>query len=478
MLLFSIEKNNNKYCTIQYLAKEPLSSINSKNPIMKQITLICILFFVADCSFAQNPQKIEVNKEYSNLEISGNIDYRVKLEKGRLYAFSVLQKGIDVQLILTNDEEQPLLEKDSPNGQNGYEKFEYSPKENGQFILKIERLEEYGNSENGQITIFIKKYTKEELKLREKIKKELEPENRKTVQTLDIDHFWEAFDKLETCKSLDDSIATFQTVYLDRATDGLKDFIVERDFTAEDFVDAVAVLPKFYNSIRKSTYEVKSAVPLIEEIVEKFSQIYPGFEPHKVCFAIGVVNTGGTVSEDFLLIGTEIVTSTNNTDLSEFTSKALKEQLASSKDIVQRVKDIVAHEYVHTQQPPSKYDENAIKCSLLYRCMREGFCDFIGELISGSKINLVAQEYGDQREKELWIEFKSELCNNNPDNWLYNYSTTEEKPADLGYYIGYKIAEEYYNNSKDKQQAVIDIIEMDDPITFLQKSKYDQKVKE
>ena len=60
---------------------------------------------------------------------------------------------------------------------------------------------------------------------------------------------------------------------------------------------------------------------------------------------------------------------------------------------------------------------------------------------------------------------------------MYNYSTVKDKPADLGYYIGYKIAEEYYKNAADKKQAVTDIIEMNDPITFLQKSKYDQKLK-
>ena len=109
--------------------------------------------------------------------------------------------------------------------------------------------------------------------------------------------------------------------------------------------------------------------------------------------------------------------------------------------------------------------------------MQEGFCDFIGELTAGSQINIVAQEYGDKHEKELWKEFKNELCSESIKNWLYNYKTVKDKPADLGYYIGYKIAKEYYENSTDKKQAVIDIIEMKDPIKFLQISKYDEKEK-
>ncbi len=51
-------------------------------------------------------------------------------------------------------------------------------------------------------------------------------------------------------------------------------------------------------------------------------------------------------------------------------------------------------------------------------------------------------------------------------------------PGDLGYYFGYRIAQAYYNRATDKKQAVVDIIEMDDPLLFLQKSGYDPRPKE
>lgn len=445
---------------------------------MNRKILSTLLILIITFSFGQDLKTIEFNKEYPNITVNNfqNLNYAVKLEKGGVYIVSVLQQGVDVKLILADENNQQVLDKDSPNGANGYEKFEYSPTETQNYHLKIERLNDEGNPEKGMVTVLIKKLSKTDLQLREKIKKELEPENKKTVQTLDIDHFWEAFDHLKKCKNRKDSIAAFQTLYLDKATDGLTEFIEARQFTAEKFVNAVATYPKFYNSVRKNTYEVKNTVPLIEEIVTKFQQIYSNFKPKKVCFAIGLVNTGGTVSDNFLLIGTEVSTSMKNTDLSEFNDSAYSKQLASGENVVQKIKNIVAHEYVHTQQK-TPYDKNAIGCGLLYMCMREGFCDFIGELTSGSQINLVAQEYGNKHEKQLWQEFKSELCNNSGKNWLYNYSTVKDKPADLGYYIGYKIAENYYKNATDKKQAVTDIIEMNDPIKFLQISKYDQKEK-
>lgn len=442
-------------------------------------TILLILFsLIAIFSFGQASTKVEVNKEYTNVNIdkTKSLDYTLKLEKGELYAVSVLQQGIDVKLILTDENDKQILDKDSPNGQNGYEKFEYSPVATKNYHLKIERLDESGNSDKGLLTIVVQKISKAEIKLREKIKKELEPENRKTVQTIDIEHFWEAFDNLKNCKSHKDSIHSFQTIYLDRGTDGLKDFIGAREFTAEKFVNQVSKYPKFYNSIRKNTIESKESVPIIEDVVNKFKEIYPNFKSKKICFAIGLINTGGTVSANFLLIGTEVTTSTKDVDLSEFNNSAYSKVLASGTDIRQNIKNMVSHEYVHTQQKYS-LDSEAINCPLLYSILHEGICDFIGELISGSQINKVAQEYGDKHEKELWTELKNELCNQSNANWLYNHKSVKDKPADLGYYMGYKIAEEYYKNAKDKKQAITDIIEMDDPIKFLQLSKYDQKKK-
>lgn len=295
------------------------------------------------------------------------------------------------------------------------------------------------------------------------------------VQTTDIDNFWEAYDNLKNCINRKDSISSFQFVYLDRATDGFKEFIEVRELTAEKFVNAVSKYPKFYNSVRKNTLEVKNIAFVIECVVQKFEQIYLNFKPFKVCFAVGIANTGGTVSDNYLLIGTEVSAATKNTDLSEFSNVAYSKQLANGSSVVQKIKEIVAHEYVHTQQPLIKHSVHSINCPLLYNCLREGAADFIGELVSGGQINTEVHVFGNRNENKLWREFKNELCNSSSENWMYNYSTVKEKPADLGYFIGYKIVEAYYLAASNKQQALIEIIEMDNPIEFLQLSKYDSK---
>ena len=435
-----------------------------------------LIYLCVSLVYAQSPRTLTFNQDFIQAELDTitNLTYRLQLEEG-LYTISVLQQGIDV-VVLLKDGDSTLVEKDTPNGAEGLETFEFAPPKTGTYTLSIERLDEDGNPAGGNVSVKVKAYTAAELAEREAIRKELAPENAKVIQTLDIDHFWQAFDSLSTATTRADSIAILQRVYLDRGTDGLKDFIVERDFTAEKFVDEIALQPKFFRSVRANTYRVKEVVPELNAIVDAFRAIYPDFEPKKICFAIGIVNTGGTVSEDFLLIGTEVSTSTAAVDLSEFTNEAFKNVLGDTTEVTQKIKNIVAHEYVHTQQRWEP-DGEAIKCGLLHAALIEGMCDFIGELISGDQINKVAKTYGDAHEQALWTAFKNELCNEDTSNWLYNYDTATDHPADLGYYIGYQISEAYYTQADDKQRAIADMLDLRDPIEFLQVSRYDQQKK-
>jgi hypothetical protein len=67
--------------------------------------------------------------------------------------------------------------------------------------------------------------------------------------------------------------------------------------------------------------------------------------------------------------------------------------------------------------------------------------------------------YGTAHAAEVKDLFKKEMFTGNFANWLYNGRKKGES-ADLGYYIGYEISKSYYENAKDKKQAVKDIIEL------------------
>ena len=52
----------------------------------------------------------------------------------------------------------------------------------------------------------------------------------------------------------------------------------------------------------------------------------------------------------------------------------------------------------------------------------------------------------------------------------YVYEFTPEKPGDLGYWVGYRIAKAYYQRASDKRAALREILEMTDPKALLAKS--------
>lgn len=199
----------------------------------------------------------------------------------------------------------------------------------------------------------------------------------------------------------------------------------------------------------------------------KLKSIYDDAVFPNVYFLIGCLNAGGTTADPGLLIGTEMYGRTANTpdeELDDWLRQVLKPADA--------IPYIVAHELVHYQQ---KYPKGQL--TLLGESIKEGSADFIGELISGKHINAHVHEYANPRERQLWMEFKTEMNGTNLSNWLAQGDQAKGRPADLAYYIGYQICEAYYRSAKDKKQAVKDILEIKDFNQFVKESGYEERFK-
>lgn len=106
------------------------------------------------------------------------------------------------------------------------------------------------------------------------------------ISTTDIDNFWSAYDKLNTSRSKEDSVAIIQTEYMDRATNHFKEFIRIRKFTAAEYVKIIGRYPKFWSSVRPLTENIKYRKDEIEEILKKFERELPAFKTPDVCFAM------------------------------------------------------------------------------------------------------------------------------------------------------------------------------------------------
>ena len=285
------------------------------------------------------------------------------------------------------------------------------------------------------------------------------PEDVRII-TSDIENFWRAYDMARP----DNRATVFQQEYFDKASDGLRAFKRAR-IDQCSLVETLARHPLYYASIRESTLRVKSMEAPILASFRKFKSLYDPAVFPDVYFLIGCLNSGGTTADAGLLIGAEMYGRTSVTPENE-----LDEWLKQVLKPVELIPHIVAHELTHYQQ---KYPNG--KRTLLGESIREGSADFIAELISGKHINTHLHDYGDPRERELWVEFKRDMNRLIKTNWLYNGSAARGRPADLGYYVGYKICQAAYRSAKNEQQAVKEILEIKDYNQFLTNSGYERK---
>jgi len=288
--------------------------------------------------------------------------------------------------------------------------------------------------------------------------------------TNDIDNFRVAFAKLKDCHTKDDSVRCIEKIMFENASDGFKALIRKFEFTPEDYYAVIKEYPKFFSSIRENILITKSINNEYLKLVEEMKNYYPDYTPLKVCFVISPLKCGGIQTDSSIIVGTEIIASTKKIDLSEFDRNLLGKVLAFDTNVRTRLIYVIAHETVHHLQRYAESDNY----ELLNKSLIEGAADFVAKLFTGVIANRELYDYGIIHEKELWLKFKEDLqAGANTDNWMYNYDRVENGiPADLGYFIGYRIVETYFNNVANKRQAVFDIIEMKDPKEFLEKSKY------
>jgi len=294
-------------------------------------------------------------------------------------------------------------------------------------------------------------------------------QNKPDISTVDIDRFWEAYDKLPSCKTKTDSINTFQVNYIDKASEGFKIFLKVRDFTAKEYYLLTKKYPKFWASVRPNTLEIKNILGSLESIYNAYATTFPRDNQPKICFAIGGLRTGGTDSDGYLLIGADIIAADKTTDKSEL-NKWLKTVLTDEFEVA----SIVAHEYVHALQ---HFNLRTIWASLNHRvlmeCLREGAADFLAEKVTGVRLNDHLHEYGHAHEAAIWHAFKKDMWGKKTNNWLYQGTNTKNgEPADLGYFVGYKICESYYEQAKDKQKALEEILVIKNYKKLFKKSGY------
>lgn len=263
--------------------------------------------------------------------------------------------------------------------------------------------------------------------------------------TQDITNFWNAFDQLKTTPQDN----PFEAFYIKPGSPGVKAFTPGRIESSASLFKTVLERQDDYVKARKNSLEMLDNEKQCRAAFMALKYLYPKAVYPNVYFVIGRFNSGGHSNPKGLIIGAEMI---------------------QSKDVPY----MVAHELIHYQQD-SIPRENL---NLLAACINEGSADFIAELISGGGPNRQTHDYGNANEALLWKEFKLIMDDKEDSHdWMYNYKPKNGYPPDLGYWIGYKITEAYYDKATDKKKAISDILHIKDFYQFLGDSGYALKFK-
>jgi len=275
------------------------------------------------------------------------------------------------------------------------------------------------------------------------------------VITSDIDHFWEAYDKITTTKDSAQQYEYLQSLFIDKASPGLKAFMEVRRYTPASYIEVINDYPLFWTSVRENTYRANSYAKALQLEVDKIEKLYPELKPAKVYFTIGALMSNGTTRDSLVLFGAELALADEHTVTTEFPDSRGHLRPYFDGNPINQITFLAAHEFVHTQQ------RTTIGNHLLAQCVIEGVAEFVAVKARKKPSPTPAISYGKANDDRIRQRFLKELLSPHTHNWLYNSFENEFNTRDMGYYIGYAICEKYYEQATDKKQAIKEMIELD-----------------
>ena len=286
------------------------------------------------------------------------------------------------------------------------------------------------------------------------------------IITADVSNFWRAYDLLQSTSSRSDSVAAFQSAYLEPATPGLKVFTERRLKQADALLFGLGLLPRYYAGVRGQTMRIPEQEPGIRAALRDLQKLIPEARFPDIYFVIAGFISQGTILDGKMILAAEMVSADSLTPLQELPPFLRDVNLSTSV-----LPCILVHEIVHYQQ---HYPKDP---SLLAQVLVEGVADFVTQQAIGC-IPTAAATYtwGEAHEAQLWREFQTELDSADHSKWLYN-GNIKDRPSQLGYWMGYQIAEAFYEQADNKAVALRELLQIKDYRDILERSGYAARFK-
>lgn len=264
------------------------------------------------------------------------------------------------------------------------------------------------------------------------------------LDTADVELFYRLYDETGGRPSAEQ----LQARYIDAGSPGLRVFFDARRTTAARLAEAIAIRPEIYRKARACASTLPKVKGRVDTALARFTTLYPQARVPSVTVAVGrgkPIAIGSPVTG--VQVGLEALCAADFID----------------PDAEGRFVGVLLHEYAHAQQSPLLTEKE--KPTVLEAALVEGGAEFVTELLIGRPAYVYFGPLTKGREREIETAFAADLDKTDLSAWFYN--STPEKPADLGYWAGYRIAKAYYAKASDKQAALRDILAVSDAHAFL-----------
>ena len=298
-----------------------------------------------------------------------------------------------------------------------------------------------------------------------------------TVEAGDADRFAEVFaaaDGRPTAEAL-------QGGYLDGAGRGVAVFTPWRIQNAVNLARAVAADPSGYaRAIDVCLPLAKQASADMRAIYLGLASVFPGRPLPELHVVFGAGNSGGTAGvKDGVgaqVLGLEVICAVADTP----------------EELRKTFRRFFAHETVHVVQMQAGASVESSSDPLLAASLTEGFAEFVSGLVTGEVPDPERDAWARAREAQAWADFAADrralqlmagegMSVDDPPaeaaallrRWAGNYGAAPEGwPYEMGYWIGRRICEGYFERSTDKRRAIEELLLMEDPAAILAGSGY------
>lgn len=263
------------------------------------------------------------------------------------------------------------------------------------------------------------------------------------IDTGDVDRFYRLYDAEGPALTA----ARIQAGYLDEASPGLVRFMAMRNVTAERIAAALQENPDLYADARACATRLPAVRERLGTALARLRDLLPDARLAPVTILVGRGRPVGVGTPEAVMIGLE----------------ALCAWTVPEPDPEDRFVHVIAHEYAHVQQPDEGEGGTVLQAALT-----EGGAELVAELTTGSIAYRHLARYAHGREAEIETAFLRDVdAPATGSAWVYNGLGTADRPGDLGYWVGYRIAKAYYLRATDKRAALRRLLALDDPAALL-----------